>query len=74
MKVALAGARRNNNGIGHYIGNYFQRNGAQVVSLLGTTVETAASAAAPLEGFGIKAHPYTDFDEMVQNNAPMPLS
>lgn len=70
MKVALVGARRNKNGIGHYIGNYFQRNGAQVVSLLGTTVETAASAAAVLEGFGIKAHPYTDFDEMVAEQCP----
>ena len=70
MKVALIGARRNKNGIGHYIGNYFQRNGAQVVSLLGTTVETAASAATVLEGFGIKAHPYTDFDEMVAEQCP----
>ena len=70
MKVALVGARRNKNGIGHYIGNYFQRNGSPVVSLLGTSLETAALAATELEGFGITAQPYTDFDKMIAEQCP----
>ena len=70
MKVALVGARRNKNGIGHYIGNYFQRNGSPVVSLLGTSVETAALAANELKGFGINAQPYTNFDKMVAEQCP----
>jgi hypothetical protein len=70
MKVALVGARRNKNGIGHYIGNYFQRNGSPVVSLLGTSVETAALAANELKEFGINAQPYTNFDKMVAEQCP----
>ena len=70
MKVALVGARRKRNGIGHYIGNFFQRNGWQVVALLGTSVKSAASAATDLERFGINAHPYTDFDKMIGDQSP----
>ncbi len=70
MKVALVGARRTRNGIGHYIGNYFHTNGSQVVSLLGTSAETAAAASTTLEEFGIKAFPYTDFEEMIADQRP----
>ena len=70
MKVALVGARRTRNGIGHYIANYFHRNGSQVVSLLGTSDETAASASTTLEEFGITALPYTDFEEMIADQCP----
>jgi hypothetical protein len=70
MKVALVGARRTRNGIGHFIGNYFHRNGSQVVSLLGTSAETAASASSTLDEFGIKALPFTDFEEMIADQCP----
>ena len=70
MKVALVGARRTRNGIGHFIGNYFHKNGSQVVSLLGTSAETAASASTTLEEFGIKALPYTDFEGMIADQCP----
>jgi hypothetical protein len=70
MKVALVGARRTRNGIGHFIGNYFHRNGSQVVSLLGTSAETAALASITLEEFGIKALPYTDFAKMIADQCP----
>lgn len=70
MKVALVGARRTRNGIGPFIGNYFHRNGSQVVSLLGTSAETAASASTTLEEFGIKAFPYTNFEEMIAEQCP----
>ena len=70
MKVVLVGARRTRNGIGPFIGNYFHRNGSQVVSLLGTSAETATSASTTLEEFGIKAVPYTHFDEMIADQCP----
>ncbi len=65
MNVAIIGARRARNGIGEYIANYFQKNGAPVVCVLGTTEETSSRASRSLERYGITARPYHDFVEMV---------
>ncbi len=52
MKVAVIGAGRNRNGIGRYVAKYFQKNGATVVSVHGTTVETASAASNSLKQYG----------------------
>ncbi|MCK9263869.1 MAG: Gfo/Idh/MocA family oxidoreductase [Desulfomonilia bacterium] len=65
MNVAIIGARRAKNGIGEYIANYFQKNGAPVVCVLGTTEETSLKASRFLGKYGITARPYHDFTEMV---------
>lgn len=65
MNVAMIGARRSENGIGEYIAKYFQRNGAQVVCVLGTTEGTSSLASRALGRYGISARPYQDFPEMV---------
>jgi len=70
MKVSLIGAGRNRNGIGEYIGKYFQQNGATVISVLGTTEETSRRASTALTQYGIDAPAYTDFSEMVEQESP----
>jgi hypothetical protein len=70
MKVSIIGAGKNRSGIGEHIAKYFHKNGANVVSVLGTTERTTRSASLALSKYGIKAHPYTDFDEMVENEWP----
>jgi predicted dehydrogenase len=70
MRIAIIGAGRNRNGIGEYIGKYFHKNGAQVVSVLGTTERTSEHAASSLRKYGIDSRPYTDFDQMVKKERP----
>jgi hypothetical protein len=70
MKVSIIGAGRNRNGIGKYIANYFQKNGATVVSVIGTTEKTACSSSAALRQYGISAASYTDFYKMVEKERP----
>jgi GFO/IDH/MocA oxidoreductase family protein len=65
IKIAIIGAGRNRNGIGSYIARYFKKNGADVVSVLGTTQKSAEKAAAALIPWGINAAPYTDFQAMI---------
>jgi predicted dehydrogenase len=70
MKVSIIGAGRKRNGIGEYIGKYFHKNGAKVISVLGTTEETSAKASAALRRYGIQAIPFTDFYKMVEGERP----
>ena len=70
MKVSIIGAGRNRNGIGKYIGKYFQKNGAAVTSVLGTTEKTSHNASSALKQYGIDATPYTDFNKMVEKESP----
>ena len=70
MRTAIIGAGRNKNGIGQYIGKYFQKNGASVISVLGTTRETARKAASDLTQYGIDATYYTDFYTMTKKERP----
>jgi len=70
MKVSIIGAGRKRNGIGEYIGKYFHKNGAKVISVLGTTEETSAKASAVLRRYGIEAIPFTDFYKMVEGERP----
>jgi predicted dehydrogenase len=70
MKVSIIGAGKNRSGIGEYIAKYFHKNGANVVSVLGTTEQTSRNASLALSKYGIQARPYTDFDEMVENERP----
>jgi len=69
-KVSIIGAGRNRSGIGEYIGKYFHRNGARVVSVLGTTKETSQKASSALRKYGIDSNPYTDFSAMVEKERP----
>ena len=70
MKVAIIGAGRNRNGIGEYIGKYFFKHGGVVTSILGTTEKTTLQASSTLRKYGIDAHPYIDFNELVRNERP----
>jgi Oxidoreductase family, NAD-binding Rossmann fold len=70
MKVSIIGAGRTRNGIGEYIGKYFHRHAGKVTSALGTTEETSLQACLSLRKYGIEAHPYTDFDQMVETERP----
>ncbi len=70
LKVSVIGAGRTRNGIGEYIGKYFHKLGGEVTSILGTTEKTALQASSALRKYGIEAHPYTDFNEMVGNERP----
>ena len=70
MKVAIIGAGRNRNGIGKYIGKYFQKNGVPVISVLGTTEKTSHNASSALKQYGINAAAYTDFNRMVGKESP----
>ena len=70
MKTAIIGAGRNNSGIGQYIGKYFQKNGAPVISVLGTTEKTACGASSILTQYGIDAAYYTDFNSMIKRERP----
>jgi hypothetical protein len=70
MKVSIIGAGRTRNGIGEYIGKYFHKNGAKVISLLGTTERTSFNASAALKKYGIEAKAYTDFYGMVEAEKP----
>jgi len=70
MKTAIIGAGRNKSGIGEYIGKYFQKNGGTVISVLGTTEETARKASSILTQYGINAACYTDFSCMMKRERP----
>ena len=70
MKVSIIGARRNRNGIGEYIGKYFHKNGATIISVLGTAEKTAQNASSTLRKYGIDSTPYTDFYKMVESQKP----
>jgi hypothetical protein len=70
MKVSIIGAGRTRNGIGEYIGKYFHQHGGKVISVLGTTEKTSLHACSALRKYGIEAHPYINFDEMVKTERP----
>jgi predicted dehydrogenase len=70
MKAAIIGAGRNKSGIGQYIGKYFQKNGATVISVLGSTEKTARKASSILTQYGIHAAYYTDFNRMIKTERP----
>lgn len=70
MKIAIIGAGRNKNGIGHYIGKFFQKNGARVTAVLGTTPESARQAAQALYIQGTCPTAYTDCPSLL-NNEPV---
>ena len=70
MKAAIIGAGRNRSGIGQYIGKYFQKNGASVISVLGTTEKTARKTSSILTQYGIHATYYTDFNSMMKSERP----
>jgi hypothetical protein len=70
LNVSIIGAGRTRNGIGEYIGKYFHQHGAKVTCVLGTTEKTSFQASSALRKYGIEAHPYTKFDEMVIAEKP----
>lgn len=70
MKMSIIGACRNRSGIGEYIGKYFHKNGAKVISVLGTTEESSQNASSALKKYGIESNPYTDFFKMVEKQRP----
>lgn len=70
MNVSIIGAGRTRNGIGEYIGKYFNKHGANVTSVLGTTEKTTLQTSLALEKYGIEARPYINFDQMVRTEKP----
>jgi len=70
MKVSIIGAGRKRNGIGPYIGKYFHENGAEVISVLGTTEKTSLQAVTALKRYGVKAKPFAEFNEMIGDEKP----
>ncbi len=70
LNVSIIGAGRTRNGIGEYIGKYFHKHGARITSVLGTTEKTSLQASSALKKYGIEAHPYTSFEEMVGAEKP----
>jgi len=70
MKISIIGAGRTRNGIGEYIGKYFHQQGARVTSVLGTTEKTSLQASSALRKYGIEAHSYSTFNEMVRGEKP----
>jgi hypothetical protein len=70
LNVSIIGAGRTRSGIGEYIGKYFHRHGARVASVLATTEETGLRASSALRKYGIEAHPYIRFEEMVRGEKP----
>jgi hypothetical protein len=70
LRVSIIGAGRRRNGIGEYIGKYFHQQGANVTSVLGTTETTSLQASSELRKYGIEAHPYINFNEMVRGEKP----
>lgn len=70
LRISIIGARRNRNGIGEYIGKYFQKARANVVSVLGTSAASSRLAALGLQKYGIEAAPHTDFERMVEKERP----
>lgn len=68
--MSLVGAGRTRNGIGEYIGKYFHKHGARVNSVLATTEKTGVQASSALRKYGIEAHPYASFEEMVRGGKP----
>ena len=70
MRIAVIGAGRNRNGIGEYIAGYFHKNDTSVVSVLGTTENSARKAAHNLKRYGIDAAAHTDFVQMVEKVVP----
>ena len=70
LKVSIIGAGRRRNGIGEHIGKYFHQQGAIVTSVLGTTETTSLQTSSDLRKYGIEAHPYTSFNEMVKGEKP----
>lgn len=70
IKIAIIGAGRNRNGIGHYIARYFQKNNARVTAVMGTTPDSAQKAASALIPYGIVAAAYSDFQTMIRREQP----
>jgi len=70
LNVSIIGAGRRRNGIGEHIGKYFHQHGANVTSVLGTTEATSLQASLDLQKYGIDAHPYTNFNEMMKDEKP----
>ena len=70
LNVSIIGAGRARNGIGEYIGKYFHQHGAVVTSVLGTSEKTSFQGSLGLRKYGVEAHPYTDFDRMVEREKP----
>jgi hypothetical protein len=65
-RVALVGARRVRQGLGPFVARDLAAAGVEVNAVLGTSEESAASAARELaERFGIRAYPYTSLDELL---------
>jgi hypothetical protein len=70
MEISIIGAGRTRNGIGEYIAKYFHKFGGRVTAVLGTSDKTSLQASLALRKYGIEAHPYIDFNEMVKIEKP----
>ena len=74
-RVALVGARRVRQGLGPFVARDLVAAGLEVAALLGTSAESAASAASELERrFAIRARPYLDLAELIAAEVPDALA
>jgi hypothetical protein len=65
-RIALIGARRVRQGLGPFVARDLASAGVDVVAVLGTSPESAASAAIELaDRFGIVARPHTRLDDAI---------
>lgn len=65
-RVALVGARRVRQGLGPFVARDLAAAGVEIPAVLGTSAESAASAARELtERVGIHARPHTSLDELL---------
>ncbi len=65
-RVALVGARRVRQGLGPFVAQNLAAAGVEVSAVLGTSAESATSAARELaERFGLRARPHTSLDELL---------
>ena len=69
MNIAVIGAGRTNNGIGPFIGKFFQKNKADVTAVLGTSEATTRIAAKALEHGGRVPRSYTQIDALLSNES-----
>jgi len=65
-RVALVGARRVRQGLGPFVARDLAAAGVEISVVLGTSAESATSAARELaERFGIRARPHTSLEELL---------
>ncbi|MCA8959034.1 MAG: Gfo/Idh/MocA family oxidoreductase [Planctomycetes bacterium] len=59
-RVGIVGARRRRQGLGPYMARFFDRQGAEIVAVLGTSADSARAATRELAEAGMSPRPFAD--------------